>query len=202
MLDYTEAQLSISLVEARNDKAHEYLYVHLPDRTLVYDATASRELQAPVWLVMTTAITGFSQYRARSFVWAYNKWLIADPQSTALGTFSDTNGAHWGVDVRWEFGTAIVYNSGMGAVFHDLELVALTGRVDADTVISTSWSYDGIDYTADAPIATGGPGNFQKRLCWRRQGKMRNWRIQKFTGDSRAHLSFARLEARIEPLMF
>ena len=202
LLDYTEEQLSISLVEARNDKAHDYLYVHLPDRTLVYDATASAQLRAPIWLVMTSAITGFSQYRARSFVWAYNKWLIADPQSTALGTFSDTNGAHWGVDVRWEFGTAIVYNSGMGAVFHDLELVALTGRVDADTVISTSWSYDGIDYTADAPIATGGPGDFQKRLCWRRQGKMRNWRIQKFTGDSRAHLSFARLEARIEPLMF
>jgi hypothetical protein len=31
---------------------------------------------------------------------------------------------------------------------------------------------------------------------------MRNWRLQRFQGDSRAHISFARLEARIEPLMF
>ena len=119
-----------------------------------------------------------------------------------MGTFSDTEGSHWGEDVRWEFGTSIIYNSGMGAVFHDLELVALTGRVDADTTISTSWSYDGVEYTAPAPISTGGPNDFQKRLCWRRQGKMRNWRLQRFQGDSRAHLSFARLEARIEPLMF
>jgi hypothetical protein len=202
LLDYTEAQLSVSLVETRNDKAHEYLYVHLPDRTIVYDATASQALQAPVWFTLTSSLTGFSQYRARSFVWAYNKWLVADPQSTALGTFSDTNGAHWGTDVRWEFGTAIIYNTGMGAVFHDLELVALTGRVDADTTISTSWTYDGVTYGAAAPIASGGPGDFQKRLCWRRQGKMRNWRLQRFQGDSRAHISFARLEARIEPLMF
>jgi hypothetical protein len=88
--------LSLSLVETRNDKAHEYLYIHLPDRTIVYDATASQALQAPVWFTLTSSLTGFSQYRARSFVWAYNKWLVADPQSTALGTFSDTNGAHWG----------------------------------------------------------------------------------------------------------
>jgi hypothetical protein len=202
LLDYTEAQLSLSLVETRNDKAHEYLYIHLPDRTIVYDATASQALQAPVWFTLTSSLTGFSQYRARSFVWAYNKWLVADPQSTALGTFSDTNGAHWGTDVRWEFGTAIIYNTGMGAVFHDLELVALTGRVDADTTISTSWTYDGVTYSAAAPIASGGSGDFQKRLCWRRQGKMRNWRLQRFQGDSRAHISFARLEARIEPLMF
>jgi hypothetical protein len=126
LLDYTEAQLSVSLVETRNDKAHEYLYVHLPDRTMVYDATASQALQAPVWFTLTSSLTGFSQYRARSFVWAYNKWLIADPQSTIIGTFSDTIGNHWTRDVRWEFGTAIIYNTGMGAVFHDLELVALT----------------------------------------------------------------------------
>jgi len=202
LLEYTEAQLAVSLVEVRNDRAHDYLYVHLPDRTMVYDATASQALQAPVWFTLTSSLTGFSQYRARSFVWAYNKWLIADPQSTVLGTFSDTNGAHWGTAVRWEFGTAIVYNAGQGAVFHDLELVALTGRVDAETIISTSWTFDGVDYTTPAPISTGAPGNYTKRLSWRRQGKMRNWRQQRFTGDSSAHISFARLEARIEPLMF
>jgi hypothetical protein len=60
LLDYTEAQLSVSLVETRNDKAHEYLYIHLPDRTIVYDATASQALQAPVWFTLTSSLTGFS----------------------------------------------------------------------------------------------------------------------------------------------
>jgi hypothetical protein len=31
---------------------------------------------------------------------------------------------------------------------------------------------------------------------------MRNWRIQRFKGDSQAHLSFVRLEAQIEGLNY
>jgi hypothetical protein len=31
---------------------------------------------------------------------------------------------------------------------------------------------------------------------------MRNWRIQRFQGDSDAHISFVRLEAQIEALAY
>jgi len=31
---------------------------------------------------------------------------------------------------------------------------------------------------------------------------MRNWRVQRFQGDSQAHISIARLEGRLEPLVF
>jgi hypothetical protein len=31
---------------------------------------------------------------------------------------------------------------------------------------------------------------------------MRHWRMQRFRGDSQAHLSFARLEAQIEALAY
>jgi hypothetical protein len=31
---------------------------------------------------------------------------------------------------------------------------------------------------------------------------MRNWRIQRFRGDSDAHVSYVRLEAQIEPLAY
>ena len=49
LLNYTEAQLAIVKLEARNDKAHQHLYVHLPDRTVVYDAAASEALGDQVW---------------------------------------------------------------------------------------------------------------------------------------------------------
>jgi hypothetical protein len=39
-----------------------------------------------------------------------------------------------------------------------------------------------------------------KRLIWLQQGSFRNWRLQRFSGTSDAFLSFARLEARLEPL--
>ena len=204
LLTYTEVQLAQVKLEARNDKAHQHLYVHLPDRTVVYDAAASQALEQQVWFTLSTSVVGFAQYRARNFVWAYDKWLVGDPQSSNIGYMVQDISSHWGQIVRWEFGTLIVYNEGKGALFNQLELVSLTGRValGVDPIITTSYSTDGMAWSQDRPIRVGTTGNTNKRLCWFQQGHMRNWRIQRFRGDSQAHLSFVRLEAQIEPLAF
>ncbi len=51
-------------------------------------------------------------------------------------------------------------------------------------------------------IRAGTIGNTKKRLAWFQQGNMRNWRIQRFRGDSDSHIAFARLEAQIEGLAY
>lgn len=203
LLTYTEAQLTLVKLEARNDKAHQHLYIHLPDRTVVYDAAASEALQTPVWFTVTSTIVGFSQYRARNFVWAYDKWLVGDPQSNNIGYLVQDIGSHWGQQVRWEFGTLIVYNEGRGALFKQLELVALTGSVaiGKNPQISTSYSLDGKAYSQERFISVGTTGA-NKRLSWFQQGHMRNFRIQRFRGDSDAHIAYVRLEAQIEPLAY
>jgi hypothetical protein len=106
--------------------------------------------------------------------------------------------------VRWEFGTLIVYNEGNGAIFNELELVSLTGSVAIGTnpQISTSYSVDGKTWSQDRSIRVGTIGNTAKRLAWFQQGHMRNWRIQRFQGDSDSHVSFIRLEAQIEALVY
>lgn len=204
LLGYTEAQLASVKFEARNDRAHQHLYVHLPDRTLVFDAAATQEMGQPVWFTLTSSIVGFSKYRAQNMVWCYDKWLVGDPSSSAIGYFNNDISTHWGQTVRWEFGTTIVYNEGRGAIFTELELVGLTGRVafGADPTISTSYSVDGETWSQQKYIKAGKIGQRQKRLVWFQQGWMRNWRIQRFQGTSDAHIACARLEARIEPLAF
>ncbi len=204
LLQYTETQLATVKLEARNDKNHQHLYVHLPDRTIVYDASASEALGEQVWFTLTTTVVGFAQYRARNLVWCYDKWLVGDPQSSAIGYLVQTTGHHWGQQVRWEFGTLIVYNDGNGVIFNELELVSLTGSVALGTnpQISTSYSVDGQSWSQDRSITVGTIGNTAKRLAWFQQGHMRNWRIQRFRGDSDAHVSFVRLEAQIEALAF
>jgi hypothetical protein len=204
LLTYTEAQLATVKLEARNDKNHQHLYVHLPDRTIVYDASASEALGDQVWFTLTTAVVDFSQYRARNLVWAYDKWLVGDPQSSAIGYLVQSTGHHWGQQVRWEFGTIIAYNEGNGAIFNRLELVSLTGSValGKNPQISTSYSVNGLAWSQDKSIAVGTTGDTAKRLAWFQQGHMRNWRIQRFRGDSDAHISFVRLEAQIEALAY
>ena len=204
LLQFTEVQLATVKLEARNDRAHQHLYIHLPDRTLVFDAAASQALQDMVWFTLTSTVVGFAPYRARNLVYAYDKWLVGDPQSSNIGYLVDTIGSHWGEQVRWEFGTLIVYNEGKGALFHEMELVSLTGRValGIDPQISTSYSVDGLTYSQEKFIKVGTIGNTAKRLAWFQQGHMRNFRIQKFRGDSDSHVSFVRLEAKIEGLAY
>jgi hypothetical protein len=204
LLSYGESNLSNVKLETRNDKNHQHLYVHLPDRTLVYDGVASQALGTPVWFVLTSSQEDFGQYRARNMVWVYDKWIVGDTLSSSLGYFNSDTGHHWGDKVRWEFGTMIIYNESKGAIFYEMELVALTGQVSVglDPTISTSYSLDGMTWSQDRFIKAGKNGNRNQRLRWLNQGSMRNWRLQRFRGDSDSHLSFLRLEAQLEPLAY
>jgi hypothetical protein len=199
---YTEDQLSTVEVEYRNDRSHLYLYVHLPDQTLVYDGGASQALQTPVWFILTSSRSGLGIYKARHFVWHNNRWTCGDPSSALLGYLTDTTARHWGSHVRWQFGTLIAYNEGRGAIFNELELVAITGRnaLGTSPTIGASYSLDGITWSQERSISAGENGNRNKRLLWTRQGFMRNWRVQRFSGDTQSPLTFVRLEAKLEPL--
>ena len=195
---YTETELSLVKIEERNDKNTRLLYIHLPNETFVYDIETSGALQKPVWSKHVTD----TSYRAKHFVYVYDGWQVSDTKSSEFGSFTDTISTHWGLKVIWEFGTQMLYNESNGAIFNELELVALTGNValGKDPKIGTSYSLDGKSRSQTMYINSGKQGQTTKRLVWRRQGKMENFRIQRFTGDSDSHISFLRLEAQLEPL--
>lgn len=199
---YTEAQLSTTLLDVRQERSHSFLMVHLPDQCLVYDASASAAMSIPVWHVLSSAGTGKGQYLARGFFYCYDRWIAGDPTGARLSTLSQSVSTHYGAVVGWEFGTQIIYNAGNDAIMLELELVGLPGRVQfgVDPTIWTSYSTDGETWSQERPIKAGKLGQRGKRLCWRNQGRIRNYRIQKFRGTSDAHVSFARLEAAVEPL--
>jgi hypothetical protein len=204
LLEFTEAQLAEVKLEARNDRSHQHLYVHLPNKTVVYDASASQDLGQPVWFILTSSLVDYSQYRARNLVWCYDKWLVGDPANSNVGYMTQDISSHYGQKVRWEFATTILYNEGRGAIITNLELVGLTGSVafGLDPTINTSYSTDGQTWSQQKFIKAGKQGQRAKRLVWFQQGWMRNWRIQRFQGNSDAHIAFARLEAQIEGLAF
>lgn len=199
---FTEEQLSLSVLESLNDKGHAFLWVRLPDRTLVYDLSASRQMGEQVWYIMSSSYMGYKPYRARDVIWCYDAWQIGDTESFDLGVLDNNVAEHFGDTVKWEFGTKIVYNESKGALFKSMELVALTGRTTGfdSPVISTSYSLDGRTWSTQKSISIGQAGDRLKRLVWWRQGHMKTTRIQRFTGDSNAYLAISRLEADLEPL--
>lgn len=202
LASYSDAQLANGLCESRLVDGRTLLYVHLPDRCLVYDATASKDFQQPIWYTLTSTLDGFSTYRARGFVLAHGYWWAGDPTSNKLGRMSVSHSNHHGDRVRWEFGTQIVYNSGKGAIVFGLELACLTGRASENAQISTSYTTDGLTWSQPKFVRVGAYGDRLKRVQWLQNGHMRNWRAQRFQGDSSAFISVARLEAQIEPMGF
>ena len=203
LYSYTAAELEEAVLEARSIKGQDLLYVHLPNETLVYDNATSMALEQPVWFTLTTSVNGDAAYRARNFVYCYDKWIVGNPVVTnTLGYMDDTLSSHYGSLVAWEFGTQIIYNEGRGAIIHEMELVALTGRYNLNDapVIWTSYSLDGANWSQEKSCYPGSRGRFNQRITWMRQGTMRNFRIQKFRGTSDNYTSFLRLEARLEAL--
>ena len=200
--EYSEADLAKIVAETRIDKGHQFLYLHLPDQTLVYDAAGSSVVGEPVWFVLTTSIEGTGTYRARNFVWCYDKWIVGDPIANRLGTFTNKVSSHYGAINGWDFTTLIIYNNTNGVIFHELELVCLTGNsvYPAESFVFTSYSTDGVTWSNEQPRRAGRAGQRTQRINWLQQGNMLNWRIQRFRGTSDAHISVAALEARLEQL--
>jgi len=199
---YTEAQLTLTVMEVRIVDGHELLYMHLPDCCWVYDGAGSQVVGEPVWFQLTSSLVGKAVYRAKNFVWCYDKWLCGDPTSSQVGYLTNSVSSHYGEVIGWDFSTVILYNEGHGAIFHELELVSLTGNVDlgADPRIWTSYTIDGRLWSLEISRTVGKQGERLKRIAWLQQGHMRHWRAQRFRGTSDAHMSVARLEAAIEGL--
>jgi len=199
---YSSAQLENVVFESRVFDGHEHLWVRLPDKTLVYDAAASKELEQPVWFILSSALIGDAQYRAQNLVWCYDKWLIGDPQSAKHGYLTDSAFKHWNDIYGWDFGTIILYGEGKGIIFNQMELVCLTGHValGSDPSIWTQYSLDGETWSQERSIKAGKQGQRNKALVWFKNGMMRQWRIQRFRGTSDSRLAIARLEIEAEGL--
>lgn len=198
---YTEADLSLVVMEYKIYNGHIHIMAHLPNQTLVYDISASESIGQPIWYTMDSGLTTKTKYRARNHVFCYNKWFVGDPTFKKIGYLTDTISSHYGDLIDWEFSTQMIYNEGAGAIINSLELIATTGRIEfgKNPYISTCYSFDGITWSQDKMIKVGKAGELQKRLTWFLQGSMKKMRIQKFKGDSDSMISIARLEAKIEP---
>lgn len=202
MRRYSEAVLSKVIVEARRVRNHDFLYIHLPDQTWVYDASASTVLQRPVWFTLDSGLDVKSRYSAFNFTYCYGKWITGDPNKDRLGVMTDNTSHHYGNVVWWGFGTTALYNEGNGAIVHEIKLTGLTGRValGKDPYIVTQYSDDGLTWSQPKRKRVGKIGDRARDMTWFSQGTMRETRMQRFQGTSDAFVSFARLDMKLEGL--
>lgn len=198
----TEAQLASIEVEARADKLHQHLLVHLPNETLVYDAAASLVSGQPIWFLLSTGVTGPTSYRARHPVWCYGKWLVGDARDSRIGYVDETVVTQYGDVAGWQFDTMLLYNDGAGAIVWSLELVGTTGRAPGadDPTVFHSYTLDGLNWSQERTARMGSAGQHGQRVVFMECGAMEHVRSERFRGANKTPISWARLEAKLEPL--
>ena len=197
-----EETLSTCYSEVRIFEQHEYLYIHLPLFSLVYDATASTTLSKHIWHIEHSGVRDPEMYRANKFIYAYNKWICFDKKSPLVGVLSTDTHTHFGVQVGWMLHTPIFFNSGQGFIVRTIELSAVSGdsQSKSTSYITSSYSENGAIWSQEIPILAHAMGYGQKRLVWFLQGVCRNRRIYRFWGSTETPLSVLSLQVDLEPL--
>ena len=178
-------------VEARNGRDEQRLYIHLPDETWVYLATASGRLGTPVWY---RASSGTGAYRLRNAVLASGRWYCGDCASSAIGELTMEDSRHFGVATPWQFDAGLIYNGAKGGIVHKLELVGLSGRAGEGAAF-LSTSTDGLTWGPEKSVSTGEVGQRSKRIVWRPHKRFRNWLGLRFRGLDTSSPAFTALEA-------
>lgn len=199
---YSEAELAASYMEVMVGRSHNTVMIHLPRQTICFDANATQVLGAPAWYQLNGGLTLDEQYPVRHLVWAYGRWNVGSPVDGSHGKMDASVADIWGEEVAWQFGTPITYAEGKAAVFHELELMSLTGSAafGDDPQIYTQYSLDGVEWSQKRYVSAGKFGDRAKRIRWFKNGRMEDMRIQRFGGTSKSPISVAALEARIEGL--
>lgn len=199
--EYTDAQLSKVVLEAKEQEMHQHLYLHLPNKTMVYDFAASQVMQQPVWFELSSSTDGKGAYRAINHVWCYNKWIVGDRFNSNVGVLSNKVSSHYGEAVAWAINTTFIYNGGQSGQIKSVELVGLTGRTvtDKEPQVFLSWTKDGLVWSNERLHRQGMRGQYSKRIIWLRAiGMFRQMISLKFRGCDDSLASFTAVEIDVE----
>lgn len=181
-------------LEERVSEAERRLFVHLPDESWVYLLHQSELAQIPIWYRVKTDDSG---YRCRNAVSAYGMWIVGDTQSGEVGYLTPDSREHFGIDPGWQFDCGLIYNQGLGAILHSIELMGLPGR--GDTTVFLSFTADGETFGPERAVSRKS-GERTKRIAWRPHVRVGNYLGMRFRGVGAGLPGIAACEVKAAPL--
>ena len=197
----TDEQAAAIEMEARVDADEQRLLIHLPDKTLVYYATASQRSQSKVWAIFASGVDAGQAYRGRRGVLAYGKFIVGDEDGN-IGYIDGATAKHFGEVAGWRFDTALIYNEAGRGIINAVELTGLAGRAALGSEPRTflSFTIDGTTWSQERAISTGRAGEKAVRMQWRPNVRFNQWIGLRFRGADEGRAAFARLDVAIQPL--
>ncbi|KGA24902.1 hypothetical protein AO825_08240 [Pectobacterium brasiliense] len=166
--EYTAAELATGVMETLRFDAHELLIIHLPRHVLCFE-TASSE-NGPQWCILKTGMFD-DVYRGIDFVYENNVISCGDKNEAVTGKLNFASSAQYGKQQEHLLYTPM-FKADNARCF-DFELEASTGVAQIADRLFLSATTDGVNYGREQMIEQNAPFIYDKRVLWRRVGRVR-----------------------------
>ncbi|EPS6961684.1 packaged DNA stabilization protein [Klebsiella aerogenes] len=166
--EYTADELASGVLETVRFDSHELLIVHLPRHVLCYDAAASQN--GPQWCILKTGLFN-DVHRAIDYMFEGNQITTGDKTEPVLGTLQFDSSAQYDKQAEHLLFTPM-FKANNSRVF-DFELEAATGVSQYAERLFISATADGSNYGREQMIDANAPFVYDKRVLWRRIGRVR-----------------------------
>lgn len=190
---YTADELATGVLEALRFDSHELLVVHLPRHVLTYDASASQN--GPQWCILKTGLAD-DVYRAIDFVYEGNAISCGDKVEAVTGQLNFASSSQHGKQQEHLLYTPL-FKADNARVF-DFELEASTGVAQIADRLFLSATTDGVNYGREQMIEQNAPFVYDKRVIWKRVGRVRKNIGFKIRVITKAPVTLSGCQIRIE----
>jgi hypothetical protein len=162
----TADQVSVVTLEAISFEDSELLYVHLPDKTLLFDATATVSEGLKFWTQLNSGPNPTDFYRARNFVRFNGMWLCGDISDNRIGFLDSSTGGHYGRPVLHRSTGPMALLPLSSAGLRSVELKCVTGQSGDTSRISMQYSSDGIRWSQIRYASAAPRAAYDRRIRW------------------------------------
>lgn len=189
LAQYSANELSSAILESFATSDGEFLMVHLPNETLVYDAAASQSLGVQAWAMIRTGVADDQNYRAIDFCNEGSVVTCGDTIDAIKGQIDLSTSGQYGQDVEM-----ILYTPLMNlayALMSDLELDVSLGSENPIRCIFVSATEDGLVYGQERQMPYDSANRYNGRAHLLKIGRVRTNIGFKFrlVGTAPAYLS-------------
>jgi len=165
---YSADDLSSGVMETLRFDSHELLIIHLPRHVLCYDASASQN--GPQWCILKSGLAD-SVHRAIDYMFENNELSVGDKLTGVTGTLSFSSSAQYENQTEHVLYTPM-FKADNARVF-DFELESATGVSQEAEKLFLSATADGSNYGAEKMLSSNSSFIYDKRVIWRRMGRIR-----------------------------
>jgi len=165
---YSDIELATSFMESTRFESHELLIVHLPRHVLAYDGSVTQG--GVQWTILKTGL-GDRPWRAVDVIYEGNVITCGDKGEPVTGELSTQISSQYQADQEHLLYTPL-FKADNARIF-DFELESSSGLSQRANNLFISATADGINYGREQIVAQDKPFEYDRRVLWRRIGRIR-----------------------------